>query len=101
VKHYARHKQIAEWIRIGTEWALPNDAEFTYNNSIMRFEPASAFLFGEQDQSQLADHLRDKKEEYINNAAIHFWINRDAIEKLTVLMDDTNIVIELIENELN
>jgi hypothetical protein len=100
VKHYAKHKQVAEWIRIGTEWALPNDAPFTYNNSIMRFEPVSDFLFGEQNQSDLANHLRDKKEEYINNAAVHFWINKDAIDKLKVLITDTNEIINLIEQEL-
>ncbi|NND80371.1 MAG: hypothetical protein HKN53_10770 [Maribacter sp.] len=100
VKHYAKHKQVAEWIRIGTEWALPNDAPFTYNNSIMRFEPVSDFLFGEQNQSDLANHLRKKKEEYINNAAVHFWINKDAIDKLKVLITDTNEIINLIEQEL-
>ncbi|NNL16982.1 MAG: hypothetical protein HKO81_10120 [Flavobacteriaceae bacterium] len=100
VKHYAKHKQVAEWIRIGTEWALPNDAPFTYNNSIMRFEPVSDFLFGEQNQSELANHLRDKKEEYINNAAVHFWINKDAIDKLKILITDTNEIINLIEKEL-
>ncbi|MBO6881439.1 DUF6090 family protein [Winogradskyella sp.] len=100
VKHYAKHKQVAEWIRIGTEWALPNDAPFTYNNSIMRFEPASAFLFGEQNQSELADHLKEKKEEYINNAAVHYWINKDAIGKLENLIADTNRIIDLIQQEL-
>ncbi|MBT8186202.1 MAG: hypothetical protein HKP24_02290 [Croceitalea sp.] len=100
VKHYAKHKQVAEWIRIGTEWALPNDAPFTYNNSIMRFEPASAFLFGEQDQLELARHLRKEKTEYINNAAVHYWINKDAIEKLENLITDTNRIIELIQLEL-
>ncbi|PIB32669.1 DUF6090 family protein [Maribacter sp. 4G9] len=100
VKHYAKHKQVAEWIRIGTEWALPNDAPFTYNNSIMRFEPVSDFLFGNQNQTELANHLRDKKEEYINNAAVHFWINKDAIDKLKMLITDTNEIINLIEKEL-
>ncbi len=100
VKHYAKHKQVAEWIRIGTEWALPNDAPFTYNNSIMRFEPASAFLFGEQNQLELANHLRQKKIEYINNAAVHYWINQDAIYKLEILINDTNKIIDLINKEL-
>lgn len=100
VKHYAKHKQVAEWIRIGTEWALPNDAPFTYNNSIMRFEPASAFLFGEQNQLELVNHLRQKKIEYINNAAVHYWINQDAIYKLEILINDTNKIIDLINKEL-
>ena len=100
VKHYAKHKQVAEWIKIGTEWALPIDAPFTYNNSIMRFEPVSAFLFGNQNQLELANHLRDKKEEYINNAAVHFWINKDAIDKLDKLLTEISEIIDLIDKEL-
>ena len=67
----------------------------------MRFEPVSAFLFGEQNQSELANHLRNKKEEYINNAAVHFWINKDAIDKLKTLINDTNEIINQIDKELN
>lgn len=100
VKHYARHKQVAEWIKIGNEWALPNDAPFTYNNSIMRFEPSTAFLFGEQNESELANHLRDKKDEYINNAAVRFWINTDAIAKMKFLIEHTNRIIDRISLEL-
>jgi hypothetical protein len=100
VKHYAKHKQISEWIKVGTEWALPIDAPFTYNNSVMRFEPASAFLFGEQSAMEQASHLRNKKEEYINNAAVHYWLNKDAIDKLKILIEDTAEIIKLIEEEL-
>ncbi|GAA4806737.1 DUF6090 family protein [Litoribaculum gwangyangense] len=100
VKHYALHKEIAESVRISTEWALPNDAPFTYNNNVMRFEPTSAFLFGEQNLLEHANHLRNKKIEYINNAAIHFWINKDAIAKLKRLISETNKIIYLIEDEL-
>lgn len=100
VKHYAKHKQVGKWIKIGTEWALPIDAPFTYNNSIMRFEPVSAFLFGNQNQIELANHLRDKKEEYINNAAVHYWINKDAIEKLNKLLTETSEIIDLVDKEI-
>lgn len=101
VKHYAKHKQVAEWIHIGTEWALPNDAPFTYSNSIMRLEPASAFLFGDQSTGELASHLRDKKMEYINNAAVHYWINKDAITRMESLAIETVKIIDLIEMELD
>ncbi|KAA3625028.1 MAG: hypothetical protein DWP94_02050 [Flavobacterium sp.] len=100
VKHYAKHKQVTEWIRIGNEWALPNDAPFTYNNSIMRFEPVSAFLFGNQNLTEQANHLRENKIEYINNGAVHYWINKDAIRNLESLILDTNRIIDLIKAEL-
>jgi hypothetical protein len=101
VKHYARHKQIAEWISVGTQWALPIDAPFTFNNNAMKFEPVSAFLFGEQSSIRQAQHLRDKKEEYLNNVAVHFWLNTDAIKNFKGLMEDTLVIINLIEKELN
>jgi hypothetical protein len=100
VKHYAKHQQFAEWIKIGTEWALPIDAPFTYNNSVMKFEPVLSFLFGKQSIEKQANHLRAKKEQYINNAAMHFWINKDAIGMLETLIIDTQVIIKMIEKEL-
>lgn len=100
VKHYALHKQVEERIRIGTDWALPLDAPFTFQNSIMRFEPVSNYLFGNQSKEKLAYHLRNKKDEYINNAAAHLWINKDAITQLEMLISETSKVINNIENEL-
>ncbi len=100
VKHYAKHKQVAEWIRISTAWALPIDAPFSYHNSIMRFEPVSAFLFGEQSVPDQVGHLKAKKDEYINNAAVHYWVNLDAVSNLKTLVSETTSIIELIEEEL-
>lgn len=101
VKHYALHEQVTERIRIGNSWALPVDAPFTYKNSIMRFEPVSNNLFGKQSTKELAIHLRSKKNEYINNAAVHFWINQDAINQLKILIDKTSLIITEIEEELD
>ncbi|WGK65857.1 DUF6090 family protein [Croceiramulus getboli] len=100
VKHYALHNQVKERIRIGTDWALPIDAPFTYSNSIMRFEPVTNHLFGEQSNFELANHLRVKKNEYINNAAIHLWLNKDAIAQLEMLIKETTSIINAIEKEL-
>ncbi|WP_426429582.1 DUF6090 family protein [Winogradskyella sp. HB-48] len=100
VKHYALHKQVKERIRIGTDWALPLDAPFTYQNSIMRFEPVSNYLFGQQSNKALAEHLRDKKDEYINNAAAHLWINKDAILQMEMLIKETDKIITSIKREL-
>ncbi|WP_103051438.1 DUF6090 family protein [Hanstruepera neustonica] len=100
VKHYAFHKQVSERIRIGTDWALPVDAPFTYQNSIMRFEPNSNSLFGKQDTRELAQHLLSKKIEYINNAAVHYWLNKDAIDQLLTLIDDTESIVQLLEKEI-
>jgi len=100
VKHYAKHEQAEGIININAEWALPIDAPFSYNNSIMRFEPISSFLFGKQSIEELANHLRTQKIEYINNAAVHFWINKDAIDRLETLITDTSEIVTLIDDEL-
>ena len=101
VKHYAKHKQVAERIRIGKEWALPVDAPFTYEHNIMRFDPFSAFLFPAESESVLAKELRTNKIDYINNTAAHFWIDNDAIMYLKILVQETEDIVALLEKELN
>ena len=100
VKHYAKHLQIKERIRVGTEWALPVDGAFTYEHSIMRFEPNSAFLFPEIPIQELANDLRTNKIDYINMIATHYWLKIDSIEQLEILINDTKSIISLIENNL-
>lgn len=100
VKHYAMHKQVAERIRIGTDWALPIDAPFTFKNNIMRFEPNTAPMFPKTSNETLAIELRLNKTEYISNAAAHLWINEDAISQLEILINQTDSIIILLENEL-
>ena len=101
VNHYAKHKRVTEWINVATNWALPLDAPFTYENDIMKFEPSTAFLFPEQDKKVLAEELRANKMQYISNAAAHHWINSDAINQLQILIKDTNQLIDMIEENLN
>jgi hypothetical protein len=100
VQHYAKHKQVAERIQIGVNWALPLDMPFTFANDIMKFEPSTAFLFPEQSGQLLAEELKKNKLQYISNAAAHYWINNDAIDQLKILIQDTLVLISKLENEL-
>jgi hypothetical protein len=101
VKHYARCKQVEERIQIGTNWAIPIDAPFTFENDILKFEPTTSFLFPEQDNSVLANELRDRKVTYISNAAAHYWINTDAITHLKHIKQASSDMIVLFKEELN
>jgi hypothetical protein len=101
VKHYAAHKQIAERIKTGNAWALPIDAPFTFKNNIMRFEPHTAPLYSEQSLEELTKELRLNKIEYISNAAVHVWINEDAIHQLEILINRTNAIIMMLQEALN
>jgi hypothetical protein len=100
VKHYALHKQTAERIRVGIEWALPVDGAFTYEHSIMRFEPSSTFLFPQSSMEDLALDLKDNRLDFINVAAAQYWLKNDAITQLKALSNETKDVIEHLENEI-
>ena len=100
VAHYAKHKQVAERIRISIEWGLPLDSPFTYENNIMRFEPATAFLFPETPDEALALELRRNQATYLNNAAVHYWINQDCLVYLRRLIGETAVLIETLEQEI-
>lgn len=100
VKHYAKHKQVEERIRIGIEWALPVDGPFTYEHSIMRFEPSSNFLFPNTPKQELAQSIRSNKLDYINIAATHYWLKKDAIDQLQLLVKETEDIISSLEHEI-
>ena len=101
VNHYTKHKVVADWIQVATNWALPLDAPFTYEHHVMKFEPLTSFLYPKQSSQELANELRIDKLSYITNAAAHYWINMDAIQQLEILKDDTIILISILEKNLN
>ncbi len=100
VKHYSKHKLVTGWLKVATDWALPLDAPFTYENNIMKFEPTTAFLFPDEEMPVLATELRNAKMQYISNAAAHYWINVDAINQLKILIYDTSALIQHLKSEL-
>lgn len=100
VKLYAKHEEVKERMRVSTEWALPVDGAFTYEHSIMRFEPASSFLFPETPYEELAKALRNNRLDFINIIATQYWIKMDAIAMLTTLIKDTEALKVLLKEEL-
>jgi hypothetical protein len=100
VKHYAKHKKTAERIQIAINWALPIDTPFTYENDIMKFEPTTSFLYPKESNALLASELRDKKMRYISNAAVHYWIDKDASKEIEDLKLETSLLITKLENAL-
>jgi hypothetical protein len=100
VKLYAKHEEVKERMRVSTEWALPVDGAFTYEHSIMRFEPASSFLFPETPYEELAQALRDNRLDFINIIATQYWIKMDAITMLNTLIKDTEALKALLQKEL-
>jgi hypothetical protein len=100
VKLYAKYEEVKERMRVSTEWALPVDGAFTYEHSIMRFEPASSFLFPKTSYEELAGALREHRLDFINIIATHYWIKMDAIAMLDTLVNDTRALNTLLEDQL-
>jgi hypothetical protein len=100
VKLYAKNEDIKGRIRLSAEWALPVDGAFTYEHSVMRFEPNSSFLFSETSYVELANELRENKLDFINIIATHYWIKMDAIALLNNLSKDTEALKALLKKEL-
>ncbi|MCJ7465353.1 MAG: hypothetical protein MUO53_01495 [Maribacter sp.] len=42
--------------------------------------------------------LRDKKMRYISNAAVHYWIDKDASKEIEELKQETSLLITKLEN---
>jgi hypothetical protein len=100
VKLYAKNEDIKGRIRLSAEWALSVDGAFTYEHSVMRFEPNSSFLFPETSYEELANELRENKLDFINIIATHYWIKMDAIALLNTLIKDTEALKALLKKEL-
>ena len=67
----------------------------------MKYVPITAHLFPTKTKRQLADELRKNKLQYINNAAVGYWADTDALNLLNALKQKSNELIIQIENELN
>jgi hypothetical protein len=101
VKHYAQHKAVAQRIQIGNEWAYPIDGKISAELNIMRLVPNTAFLFPDESVKEKATELRKNRMAYLNMAAAHYWLNKDAIEQLEILTKETSGIVKLLEKELN
>ncbi len=101
VGHYAEHDRMAERIKIDNDWALALDGPFALQNKALEFEPSTTFLFPKRSTASMAQELRNKKGDYLNYAAAHYWINSDAIAEFEKLLEKTEVLIDSLEKELN
>ena len=44
--------------------------------------------------------MRENRVTYLNMAAAHYWLNKDAIGQLEDLIEETSRIIKLLEEEL-
>lgn len=92
-EYYEYAELVKERLQINNEWSVTLDGPFQVKNSIMQFEETTASLFPDKSNTDLAKELKERKSEYINNAAVHYWVNKDAINEIDKLMIKTTSLI--------
>jgi hypothetical protein len=99
VKHYQSY-QAVEWdYKINADWAMPIDAPLFIQTDALIFDTdITSFLFPDESTEKLAEDLRENREIYLRNAALHYWINKDCIIMLKQIKDDTSAFIEILED---
>jgi len=100
VKHYANYDYIQANFEINSDWALPVDAPLYVDFSVLKFEPSTSFLFKTDAENLSAFEIREHKEEYLRNAAVHYWINLDCINLLHGAVNETTELITRLALEI-
>lgn len=101
VAHYQSY-QAVEWdFKVNADWAMPIDAPLFIHTDALRFDTAvTSFLFPDDSTKKMAENLRTNREMYLRNAAVHYWINKYAINLLKQIKDDTSAVVDVLEKQL-
>lgn len=98
VKYYGYSELVKERLHINNEWSLKLDGPFQVENNIMKFESTTAHFFPERSMAELAQELRLRRIDYINNAVVHYWVNKDAINEIERLKIKTSLLIESLKD---
>ncbi len=101
VNHYANYQFVESNFQVNTNWALPVDAPFYIENDALKYEPFTASLFGDLTIEEISQDLRNNKQKYLRNAAVHYWINEDCINHLNDVKQKTITLIQRLETELH
>ncbi len=98
VAHYHSY-QYSEWsFNVNSNWAMPIDAPLYTDTDALAFDTAyTSDLFPAKTDKELAEKLRNDREIYLRNAALHYWINKDCIAALQLVLKDVRDFIEVLE----
>ncbi len=100
VEQYASYAETKTKFQSNRAWVNSIDARFATASDILKFDPITDQLFAEHSLEKKARQLRDEKEIYIRNAAVHFWINSSSIRSLEAEFNKVSMLIEAIGKEL-
>ena len=97
VKHYAKIDLIKERLQVNNDWVLAMDGPHQFKHSIMQLEGSTSHLFPNITDQEKAELLRRNRTEFINNAAVHHWVNEDAINELRNIQMQSKELIAALE----
>ncbi|MBI1191879.1 MAG: hypothetical protein GC205_01705 [Bacteroidetes bacterium] len=100
VKHYANYDYIKANFQVNADWALPIDAPFYVDFSVLKFEPSTSFIFKTDSENLSAFEVKENREEYLRNAAVHYWINLDCINLLSNVINETTVLVARLSSEI-
>ncbi|MFZ6053088.1 DUF6090 family protein [Halocola ammonii] len=98
VFHYHRYQYIDWSFNVNSDWAMPIDATLFTETDALIFDTAyTSHLFPDKTNNELAKMLRNNRDIYMRNAALHYWINKDCIADLELILNDVTDFIEMLE----
>ncbi len=101
VGHYTAYDVVKSNFQINKDWAIPIDAPLFIETNALQFDTNfTSFLFSETSEAKLANDLRNEQDIYLRNASLHYWINSDCITYLKQISEETEELINTIEDEI-
>ncbi len=99
VGHYEAYEFTEANVQININWAIPIDAPlFIETNAIKYDSKYTKLLFSEQPVKNLADELYKNETVFLRNIAAHYWINKDCINYLLKIKEETGTLVDILEN---
>lgn len=101
VGHYEAYDFAETNFQININWAIPIDAPLFIESSAIQFDNKyTKSLFTEQTNKNLADELYKNETVFLRNIAMHYWVNKDCIEYLIKIKEDTSTFVDVLETTL-
>jgi hypothetical protein len=99
VRHYEAYEYVEENFQININWAIPIDAPLFIETNAIKFDSKyTKSLFSEQPIKNLANELYKNETIFLRNIAMHYWINKDCIDRLLKINEETRTLVHYIDS---
>ena len=102
VGHYEAYEFVEKNFQINIDWAIPIDAPLFIETNAIKFDSKNTkSLFSEQPVKNLANELYNNETDFSRNIAMHYWINKDCINYLLKIKEETTTLVDYLESLAN